>query len=100
MIQWIRQQNWDDYIKEQLVKKANKCPVDALEQFGREIELHIVKIRKLKREKDEKIRSSETAKEIDERREGIKEEGEDSREAIVQDFGGYHGDSSDEESFG
>ena len=66
VVNWIKSQNWDDYIKDELIKKANNCPMSALEQFGKEIEIHVVKIRKLKREKDEeKARIKNAKKDVD-----------------------------------
>lgn len=66
VVNWIKSHNWDVYTKEQLIKKAMKCPIDALEQFGREIELHVVKIRKLKRKKDEEVSENAKQKSVEE----------------------------------
>jgi CRISPR/Cas system CSM-associated protein Csm4 (group 5 of RAMP superfamily) len=52
VIRWIKAQNFDDYTKKQLIKRASKYPHNALEQFGDTIELQIVEIQKERVEKE------------------------------------------------
>jgi hypothetical protein len=59
---WINQQNYDDYTKKELIKRASAYPYTGFKNFADNINTHVRKIReertRLRKEKDEREKMS------------------------------------------
>ncbi|MCK9458323.1 MAG: hypothetical protein M0R80_01615 [Proteobacteria bacterium] len=59
---WINEQNYDEYTKRELIKKASAYPYNAMKYFADNINQQVIKVReereKLRKEKDERERMS------------------------------------------
>lgn len=46
MINWVKSQQYDDVLTEELVKLVSKYPINSFEHFKKNIQKHILSIRK------------------------------------------------------
>jgi hypothetical protein len=62
LISWIKKQNWDEYVKQELIKRASAYPCNGLWHFANNINTQVVKIcedkQQLRKEKDERERTA------------------------------------------
>jgi hypothetical protein len=63
VIKWIKVQNWDEYTKKQLIKRASKYPHNALEHFGNNIDRQVIDIHKERQAKEKEKNERRTKKE-------------------------------------
>ena len=64
LIGWIKKQNWDEYTKQELIRKASAYPCSGIKHFAENINLQVIKICEereiIRKEKDEREKQNRT----------------------------------------